>query len=215
MAVLTARVKQCVAPGALFPLAGWTASTLFARDWKRGGGAVPAGVMGVQMSAAPMLTILTVIPLAGGLAILVAGNRGAKLARGMALGFAGAALAMAALLWTQFDAAAGMQFEERAAWLPALGIEYHLGIDGLALPMLLLSALVVAFAIAASRDIGTPLYYALLLFVEAGLFGVFTALNFIHWFLFWELSLVPASFLCVLADGPPRTRRRCNSLFTR
>jgi NADH-quinone oxidoreductase subunit M len=68
-----------------------------------------------------------------------------------------------------------------------LGIEYHLGVDGLGALMLLLSAIVSLMAIAASRKIvGQPgLYFALILLLESGLFGTFTALNFFHWFLFW------------------------------
>src|SRR5438034_10380312 len=73
--------------------------------------------------------------------------------------------------------------------------------------MLLLSALVVPMAMLASWKIEdrVPSYFALVLFLQAGLFGTFTALNFFHWFLFWELSLVPAFFLIKLWGGPLRS----------
>ncbi len=100
-----------------------------------------------------------------------------------------------------------MQFVERAAWVPSLGIEYHLGVDGLGLLMVLLSALVVPFALLASWNIqeNPKLYFSLALLLESGLIGTFTAQNFIHWFVFWELSLIPAFFLIKIWGGPRRT----------
>ena len=100
-----------------------------------------------------------------------------------------------------------MQFVERHGWIPTLGIEYHVGLDGLGLVMLMLAALVVPMAVLASEKVSenVPLYCGLFLFLQAGLFGAFTALNFFHWFLFWELSLIPAFFLIKLWGGPQRS----------
>jgi NADH-quinone oxidoreductase subunit M len=88
-----------------------------------------------------------------------------------------------------------------------LGIEYYVGLDGLSLVMLTLAALVVPIALVASQKINenVPLYCGLFLFLQAGLFGAFTALSFFHWFLFWELSLIPAFFLIKLWGGPKRS----------
>jgi NADH-quinone oxidoreductase subunit M len=99
-----------------------------------------------------------------------------------------------------------MVFVERSSWVPSLGIEYHLGVDGLGGLMLLLSALVSLMAIGASQKVTSRpgLYFALVLTLESGLFGTFTALNFFHWFLFWELSLIPAFFLIKLWGGAKR-----------
>ena len=103
---------------------------------------------------------------------------------------------------------ANLQFVERHQWVPALGIEYFVGIDGLGLLMVLLTAIVIPFALfSTSKEIKNPrLHFALYLFLQTGLFGTFTALNFFHWFIFWELSLVPAFFLIKLWGGPDRTR---------
>src|SRR5207302_3589764 len=92
-------------------------------------------------------------------------------------------------------------------WIPSLGVQYHLGIDGLSLVLVLLSAIVVPMAMLASWRIQerVPIYFALVLFLQAGLFGTFTALNFFHWFIFWEMSLIPAFFLVKLWGGPLRT----------
>ena len=95
---------------------------------------------------------------------------------------------------------------EQHAWAPSLGIEYHLGVDGLGALMLVLSAIVTLMSVdAAHRVHHQPgLYFALVLLLESGLFGSFTALNFFHWFLFWELSLIPAFFLIKLWGGAKR-----------
>jgi NADH-quinone oxidoreductase subunit M len=155
-----------------------------------------------------MITLLTLFPIAGGLLVLALRWLG-DVARAIAVLFAAGALAVAALFWYGLDPASpGMQFEETHAWAPALGISYHVGVDGLGVLMLVLSALVVLMSLAASwrnENHGT-VYFALVLFLEAGLFGTFTALNFVHWFIFWELSLIPAYFLVRLWGGKGRAR---------
>ncbi|MBS1801491.1 MAG: NADH-quinone oxidoreductase subunit M [Acidobacteria bacterium] len=159
------------------------------------------------MTAFPFLTLLTAVPLVGAITILALGDRQKKRARVLALAFSLIALALTLILYHRFDAASGaLQFQEWHAWIPPLGAEYHLGIDGLGLAMLLLSALVVTMSIAASSQVRERerLYFALVLFLQAGLFGTFTALNFFHWFIFWELSLIPAFFLIQLWGGPQR-----------
>jgi NADH-quinone oxidoreductase subunit M len=163
--------------------------------------------MGDRMKTFPLLTLLTLIPLIGGVTTLFASNHQKNQQR-IALASSLLALAVAALVWATFDTRlAGWQFVERLAWVPSLGIDYHLGIDGLGLLMVLLSALLTPFAMLASWKIGqnSKLYFALILFLEAGLFGTFTALNFFHWFLYWELGLIPAFFLIKIWGGPRRT----------
>jgi NADH-quinone oxidoreductase subunit M len=153
------------------------------------------------------ISCLTVVPLLGAMAVLLLGAKSEKLARGLALASAILALAITLILWHRFNSAfGGLQFEEVHAWIPVLGVQYHVGIDGLGLLMLLLSAIVVPMAIAASWQIQgrAPLYFSLILILEAGLIGTFTALNFFHWFLFWELSLIPAFFLIRLWGGSQR-----------
>lgn len=159
------------------------------------------------MRVFPFLSVLTAVPLIGAITILVLGDKRKNRARILAFAFSFIALALTLILWHRFNSASGeLQFQELHAWIPSLGAEYRLGIDGLGLVMLLLSALVVIMSIAASRQIRERerLYFSLVLFLQAGLFGTFTALNFFHWFLFWELSLIPAFFLIQLWGGPRR-----------
>src|SRR5213594_1459617 len=154
------------------------------------------------------LTALTMTPLVGA-AIIAGFDPGRKaLARGVGLFFNAVALAMALFLWWRFDPKSGeLQFVERHDWIPSLNVQYFVGVDGLGLLMVLLAALIVPFALLASGERRGPdkSFVSLMLFLEAGLFGAFTALNFIHWFVFWELSLVPAYFLIKLWGGPERT----------
>jgi NADH-quinone oxidoreductase subunit M len=160
------------------------------------------------MNEVPLLTLLTVTPFVGGLLLLGLGEAGGRLARRVAMGTSVIALLLAGVVLVRFDASLGsVQLVEKHAWVPFLGIEYFLGVDGLGLLMVLLTALVVPMSLLAGWREGDrqPLRLALVLFLEAGLFGTFTALNFFHWFLFWELSLIPAFFLIKLWGGPRRS----------
>jgi NADH-quinone oxidoreductase subunit M len=153
----------------------------------------------------PILTLLTLLPIIGG--IIVVGSQDKQLARRFALGFSFLSLALALGLWKSFDAAnGGLQFVERHEWIPSLGVQYFVGVDGLGLLMVLLTCIVVPMALLVSGRVNdrVPLYHALVLFLQAGLIGTFTALNFFHWFLFWELSLIPAFFLVRLWGGSQR-----------
>ncbi len=154
------------------------------------------------MSEFPILTLLTVLPLAGAAIALVAGRH----ARVVALATTLCSLALALVVWTRLPANGSIGLVERAGWAPSLGIEYHLGVDGLGALMLVLSAIVTLMSVdAAHRVHHQPgLYFGLVLLLESGLFGSFTALNFFHWFLFWELSLIPAFFLIKLWGGARR-----------
>ncbi len=163
----------------------------------------------VGMDTLPWLTFLMLTPLIGGVLVLAMPASRPGASRALAVLCNVVSLLMVARLWQQFDpAVGGLQFIERHPWVPSLNIDYHLAIDGLGLLMVALTALVVPLAqLASPRTMPrAPLYHALILWLQAGLFGTFTALNFFHWFLFWELSLVPAFFLVKLWGGPERTR---------
>ena len=153
------------------------------------------------------LTILTLVPLLGGIVIAGLGAERKNLVRGLALATSLVGLGGALCLWLHFDPkSGGLQFVEKFDWVPSLGIQYFLGVDGLGLLMVLLTAIITPLAILASwrLDDRPHVYHALILWLQAGLFGTFTALNFFHWFLFWELGLIPAFFLIKLWGGPKR-----------
>lgn len=153
------------------------------------------------------ITLLTLTPLLGGLVVACLPAARQRLARGLGLGISLATLGLAAGLGVRFDTGQGsLQFVERHRWIPSLGVEYCVGVDGIGMVLVLLAALLVPFALLASANVRerVPLYYGLVLWIESGLIGTFTALNFFHWFLFWELGLLPAFFLVRLWGGPGR-----------
>lgn len=159
------------------------------------------------MNQAPLLTILTLLPLLGGAAILCLGQDRSGRGRWVALVFNLVTLLYITLVWVFFEPRnPEYQFVERLRWIPSLGVEYILGADGLSILLLLLTGLLVPMATLASWHVveRSSLYFAMVLFLQAGLIGTFTALNFFHWFLFWELSLVPAFFLVRLWGGSRR-----------
>jgi NADH-quinone oxidoreductase subunit M len=161
------------------------------------------------MTPIPMLTILTVLPVIGALVVLALTHRNANLARWTAFAFSILSLGLTLVLWSHFDpTSGGLQFQERHLWIAQLGADYHVGIDGIGLLMLLLSSIVVPIGMLASWHIEdrVSLYFSLVLLLQACLFGTFTALNFFHWFIFWELGLIPAFFLIKLWGGPRSTK---------
>ena len=156
----------------------------------------------------PWLTLITFIPAIGAILVAGFGSEQRRLVRPVAFGFSLVALALTIFVASRFDARSPeLQFVERAAWIPSLNIDYFLGIDGLGLISILLAGIVVPIAMLASREINqnSHLYFALMLLLQSGLYGAFTALNFFHWFIFWELSLIPAYFLIKLWGGPDST----------
>ena len=164
------------------------------------------GVFGL-MNDAPLISILTFFPLVGALIVGLLRSQDAARVRAMAFAVSLVTLFPIAFIWLNFEAhSAGdsLQFVERHDWIPSLGVEYFVGVDGLGLLMILLTGIVVPMAIQASAGVkrNPQLYFALILFLQAGLYGAFTALNFFHWFLFWELVLIPSYFLIRNWGGP-------------
>ena len=154
-----------------------------------------------------MITLLTLTPLIGVLALMVLPATRAGASRAIAIGTSLLTLLEAIHLAVRFQLdTAQLQFTERASWIPSVGAEYFVGVDGLNLLLLLLTTILTPFALAiSSSPTDRPrLYFGLVLALETGLLGNFTALNFIHWFLYWELGLLPAYFLIKFWGGPGR-----------
>ena len=159
------------------------------------------------MTDLPLLTLLTLTPLIGVVVIMALPATLARASRPIALGTSLLTLLEGLLLASRFRTDGGqLQFIERAPWIPSVGAEYFVGADGLNLLLILLTTLLIPFAIATSTvpSERPRLYFILILALETGLLGNFTALNFVHWFLYWELGLVPAYFLIKFWGGPGR-----------
>jgi len=151
---------------------------------------------------AGLITALILLPVAGALFVSLARP---SAARGIALGFNVLSAILAFALWRDFDTtAAGLQLVERHAWIPTIGAEYLVGIDGLSLLLVFLTSLVFPFAFLAQRT-GRG-FCALMLLMQSALYGTFTAQNFVLWFLFYEMSLIPAFLLIKIWGGENRDR---------
>jgi len=149
---------------------------------------------------ADMITALILFPLVG--AVFVSMARPNQ-ARGVAIGFNLFSAIVALALWRDFNTTApGLQMVERHTWIPALGAEYLIGIDGLSLLLVLLTSLLFPFALLAQP--GSRGFCAIMLVMQSALYGTFTAQNFVLWFLFYEMSLIPAFLLIKIWGGQNR-----------
>jgi NADH-quinone oxidoreductase subunit M len=144
-----------------------------------------------------MLTLAIFLPLAGMLAVLLAPGGRPGLVRGIALATAGLTLLIWTGLWLAFEPGTGFQFAARAEWIPALGIAYAVGVDGISLALALLTALLFAVALVFSwpEDYRAREYYAWFLFLETACLGVFASLNLFLFYVFWDLTLVGMYFI--------------------
>lgn len=153
-----------------------------------------------------MLSILIWFPIAGALLIsLLPARMKAEQVRLAALYISGAALLWTLSLFARFDmASANLQMSEFMAWLPMLGLNYELGLDGLSLMMVFLNGLLTWIAIFSSQKdkVRPRFFYALILLVSGGVAGAFLAQNLLLFFLLFEIELVPLYFLISVWGGP-------------
>src|SRR5690348_18450282 len=153
-----------------------------------------------------VLTYMTFIPVAGAAIVLALPNN-AKLIRWVSAVATVPPLLMAIWLFKNFDRAVpGFQFVEDYTWIPAYNISYTMGVDGLSISMILLTALLSFLCIFASFGIEKAVkgYFALFLLLDAGMMGVFCALDFFLFYVFWEMMLLPMYFLIGIWGGPRR-----------
>ena len=163
------------------------------------------------MTGWPILSIVTFLPLVGALFILLV--RGtpeavARNARAVALWTSLATFGAALVLWFDFDRAeAGFQFVERASWLPEWGIAYHMGIDGISMPFILLSALLIPICVLASWESvehRVREYMIAFLVMETMMIGAFAALDLVLFYMFFEGTLIPMFLIIGVWGGARR-----------
>ena len=164
-----------------------------------------------------VLTWMTFLPLLGMAVILClpAGNH-ARIKQ-TALGFTLPTLGLGIWLFTAFDrGVTSFQYVDRVPWIASYHIEYFVGIDGLSIAMVLLTALLCPLCVLASWGIdkGVKGYFALFLLLETGMLGVFVALDFFLFYVFWEVMLLPMYFLIGIWGGRAASTRRSSSSST-
>ena len=155
------------------------------------------------------LSLAIWLPIVGGMAVLATGDdRNAPIARRLSLIVALAAFLVSLPLYFGFDPrATAMQFVERRAWIPAFNIEYYLGVDGISVLLVLLTSFsTVVVVIAGWRVIEQRVaqYMAAFLIMEGLMIGVFTALDAILFYVFWEAMLIPMFIIIGMWGGPNR-----------
>jgi NADH-quinone oxidoreductase subunit M len=160
-----------------------------------------------------VLTLMTFVPLLGAAVITFLPKAQHNLIRWTAAAFAAVPLALALWIWQTYNRAAagvddlaGFQYVVRLDWIPGYHIQYFMGVDGLSVPMVLLTALLSFLCIFASWGITKQLkgYFALFLLLETGMIGTFVSLDFILFYVFWEIMLLPMYFLIGIWGGPRR-----------
>lgn len=154
-----------------------------------------------------MLTLLLLCPIIGMGLILMMPKNADRAIRSIALASTAAALMVSLWLLNDFDPYhTGMQFQQKISWIPQLQIFYQVGIDGISLPMILLTSLLGFLACLASASIKERLkeYYAFYLLLLVGMLGTFVALDLFLFYIYWELVLVPMYFLIGIWGGGRR-----------
>ncbi len=153
------------------------------------------------------LTLITFIPLAGMIVVLFCPARMKAACKWIAAAATAPQLVIALWLYEHFDTTTpAMQFVEHYPWISTYHIFYFMGVDGISISMVLLTALICFISVFASFSIdrGEKGYYALLLMLDTGMMGVFVSLDFFLFYVFWEVMLLPMYFLIGIWGGPRR-----------
>jgi len=143
-----------------------------------------------------MLSVAIFLPLLAGILVLLV--RQEKFSKILSLITSGVVLLIVTYLFLGFDwNKAGFQYETKYPWIPTLGISYHVGVDGMAISLLLMTAIMffASFIWSWKIEDRPNLYYALFLILETACLGVFSALDFFLFYLFWEGMLIPMYFI--------------------
>lgn len=154
-----------------------------------------------------ILSLIVWLPLLGALAILFMPKDQTRNIQMIALTFSGLSFALACSLLFSFNyTTGGLQFAEHLPWVPEMGMTYSLALDGISLPMVLLTTLITPCCIIASLNMTDRVkaYFAWFMLLETAVLGVFTAQDWFLFYMFWEITLVPMFFLIGVWGGERR-----------
>ena len=157
--------------------------------------------------AFPVLTVLVLLPVGSGIAVLLLPKRRSELVLPVATLLSLLPLGAAGWLLYEFEKGeAGFQFVEKTVWYEPWGVSYHVGVDGISLLLVVLTAVLFPISLLASTAITERLrqYAAAMLFLEAGILGVFVSLDLLVFFVFWEAMLVPMYLIIGIWGGKRR-----------
>ena len=157
------------------------------------------------MTSFPWLSLIVFFPLIGAVVCLLVT---AESSRRLALGFTVGNFLLSLPLWWLFDTStANMQFVERASWISSPPVNYSLGLDGISFPLVLMTTFLMPFCVTVSWtaiEKRVQLFMSMLLVMEAAMVGVFVALDFVLFYVFWEAMLIPMYLLIGVWGGPNR-----------
>ncbi|HLS89293.1 MAG TPA: proton-conducting transporter membrane subunit, partial [Sphingobacteriaceae bacterium] len=158
------------------------------------------------MLSLPYLSVLLWLPMVGALLLAFVPRNSHGAIRGLATVIFGIQVVLTALMWGQFDSSQGFQFVEKFDWIPAIGATYHLGVDGISFSLIVLAAVIGVIVAITSYGIEHRVrdYFMFLLILQTGVMGIFMALDYVLFFVFWEVALVPMYFLIGIWGGPRR-----------
>ncbi len=162
----------------------------------------------MNQSAFPILSTLVLLPVLGALVVAFESREDTGRVKAWALAVSVANLVVAVLMLLGFQpGTAALQWEEQAPWFPGLGIGYHVGVDGISVLLVALTAFLTPVAVLASwREMGARAkeYAIFLLLLETGVIGAFVALDLVLFFLFWEAMLIPMLLIVGVCGGERR-----------
>ncbi len=164
----------------------------------------------------PYLTVMTFIPLVGAIIVMLMPKDQEKLIKNFSIVVSLIPLAISVFLWMTYDDSGGFHVlaTEKVNWIPSVGVKYHLGVDGLSLPLVVLTTLLTTLSLwYSSFTIHKRVkeFFALFLMLEMGMLGVFVALDLILFYFFWEIGLVPM-FLLIGIWGQPKDRPQYSAI---
>ena len=161
-----------------------------------------------MLSELPLLSLVIWFPILGGVAVLFVGDENPGRVKALALTVAILSLLISIPLYSSFDpATAAMQFQEFLPWIPALNANYHLGVDGFSMPLILLTAFMTLLVVIAGWEVvqyRIAQYMAAFLIMEGLMIGVFAALDAILFYVFFESMLIPMFLIIGIWGGPRR-----------
>jgi NADH-quinone oxidoreductase subunit M len=162
----------------------------------------------MTLSNLPILSMLIWTPIIAGVWVLIAGDRQEQTVKYFSFAVSVLTFIFSVILYCQFDTSyAGMQFVEEASWISAFDIKYHIGVDGIALPLILLTTFTTILVILAAWEVieNRISYYMCAFLILTGLMnGVFVALDAILFYVFWEAMLIPMFIIIGIWGGPNR-----------
>ncbi len=161
-----------------------------------------------MLSELPLLSLVIWFPILGGIAVLFVGDENPARAKALALTVAILSFIISIPLFSSFDATtAAMQFQEFVPWIPMFSVNYHLGVDGFSMPLILLTAFMTVLVVIAGWEVvqyRIAQYMAAFLIMEGLMIGVFAALDALLFYVFFEAMLIPMFLIIGIWGGPRR-----------